>query len=71
MAHRRGPDAEIAERARTIVLLHEAGVQMMRLRLRREFPGESRAEIEARLRAWLRAPEPVPEGMRVVPWPRR
>ncbi len=71
MADRHGTDLEIAERARTTGLLHEAGVQMMRLRLRREFPAASKAEIERRLRAWLAAPEPVPACMREVAWPRR
>lgn len=34
--------------------LHDAGVEMMRERLRREDPGASRRVIEARLTAWLR-----------------
>lgn len=38
--------------------LHDLAVAMRREALKREHPGESAAEIEARLRAWLLRPEP-------------
>lgn len=42
-----------AERLRQAFDLHDAGVSMMRARLRREHPDEDDAAIDARLRAWL------------------
>ena len=53
--------------------LFEAGIDMYRARLRREQPGISDAEIEAKLREWwLARPDEYPsEYFRVVPWPRR
>ncbi len=59
-----------AERFRTAIDLHEAGVQMMRLNLRRRYPEASEAELQERFLAWLRGPEEVPVGFRKVPWPR-
>jgi hypothetical protein len=43
----------VAERLRQAFDLHDAGVSMMRARLRREHPEEDDAAIDARLRAWL------------------
>jgi hypothetical protein len=42
-----------AERMRLAFDLHEAGVSIMRARLRREHPHEDDTEIDARLKAWL------------------
>jgi hypothetical protein len=53
--------------------LAEAGEAMMRQSLRRRFPGESEAEIEGRVRAWLQERPGAEAGDaigRSVPWPR-
>lgn len=44
---------ECAERLRTAFELFEAGLDMQRVRLRREHPDAGDAEIERRLAAWL------------------
>ena len=62
----------LAERFRTALDLQEAGIQMMRLNLRRKYPDQSDRQVAERLRAWLwQLDEPVPEHHRKVPWPRR
>lgn len=55
-------------RFRTTLDLHEAGVQMMRLKLRREHPDETDAEIQARVVAWLthREDEEIPDHRRIT-----
>lgn len=61
---------DLAARFRTTIDLYEAGVQMMRLNLRRRHPEETDAEIQVRLVAWMmRREEDIP-GHRRVPWPR-
>jgi hypothetical protein len=64
----------VAEKLRLAFDLFEAGEEMMRQRLRREFPDAGAAEIERRLVSWLQdrpgAPFGDAEG-RPVPWPRR
>lgn len=62
--------ADLAARFRTTFDLHEAGVQMMRLKLRRQFPCATEAELDARMVAWLRGPDDVPPDHRRVSWPR-
>lgn len=42
-----------AEKLRVALDLCEAGIEIMRQTLRRRHPGETDAEIAARLRAWL------------------
>lgn len=60
-----------AVRLRLAFDLFEAGVAMERLRLRRNHPGLSDAEVEELLRRWLRREgEPGDASGRVVPWPR-
>ena len=66
----------VAERMRQAFDLHDAGVSMMRARLRREYPDENDAAIDARLRVWLHArpgaefgdaegvPRPIPPAWR-------
>ena len=44
----------LAQKFRLTLSLHEDGIEMMRMNLRRRHPAESDAEIGARLRAWLR-----------------
>lgn len=46
--------AEAAARLRTALDLFEAGVEMMRQRLRRDHPDLADREIVARVGAWLR-----------------
>ena len=51
-------DAEMpdfAQRFRTTLDLHEAGIQMMRLKFQRLYPDESKAQIQARVAEWLSA----------------
>lgn len=43
-----------AERLRTALALFEAGVEMMRQNLRRQFPDANESEIQERLTTWLR-----------------
>lgn len=60
----------LADRFRTTLDLHTAGVQMMRLKLRRMHPDESEAQIQARLAAWMQPPlEEIPCHRRAE-WPR-
>lgn len=62
-----------ARRFRLALDLFEAGVQMMRQRLRREHPDLPEAEIEARLVRWLQERPGAEHGDapgRPVPWPR-
>ena len=49
-----GTRERLAQKLRLTLALHEDGVAMMRLNLQRRHPRESDAEIDARLRAWLR-----------------
>ena len=53
MADRKGD--LLGENLRLAMDLHDAGVEMMRQNLRRQFPAENPEEIESRLAAWLRA----------------
>lgn len=59
-----------AERFRTALDLHDAGVQMMRLKFRRMYPEESDAEIQARVREWLTGGTLEIPGHRSVSRPR-
>lgn len=54
--------------------LFEAGVDLMRQRLRRQHPDETAEEIERRLNAWLQERPGAEHGDapgRVVSWPRK
>jgi len=65
-----------AERMRQAFDLHDAGVSMMRAKLRRDHPDADDAEIDDRLRAWLHTrpgaefgdaegiPRPIPSAWR-------
>jgi len=57
-----GMDHQLAARRFAVTLdLFEAGVEMMRARLRREQPQLSAGEIEGRVRSWLaQRPPPAP-----------
>lgn len=46
-------DSPEAQRLRVALDLYEAGVQMLRQRLRRERPAASETEIDAAVNAWL------------------
>ncbi len=61
---------DLAARFRTTIDLHEAGVQMMRLKLRREHPGASDAELALLMFEWLKGPDEEVPGFRRVSWPR-
>lgn len=63
-----------AERLRTALDLHDAGVALMRQNLRREFPEASEDEIDRRLGAWLQHRPGAEYGDavgRLGTWPRR
>ncbi len=62
--------ADLAERFRTTIDLHEAGVQLMRQNLRRRYPDEDDAQIARRLEAWLLGPPLEIPHHRRIPWPR-
>jgi Rv0078B-related antitoxin len=58
---------------RTAIAMADAGVEMMRARLRREHPGTTDREIEQKIHDWLRERPGAPFGDGVgVPgtWPR-
>jgi hypothetical protein len=65
---------EAAARRRAAVEMFETGVEIMRQNLRRQHPGFTEREIEARLTAWL-SERPGAEfgdaAGRPVAWPRR
>jgi len=66
-------DALAARRFRTAMDLFEAGVEMMRQNLRRQFPEADEKEIAARLAQWLQERPGAEFGDcdgRPVPWPR-
>lgn len=66
------PASSPAERLRTALEMCDAGVEMMRLNLRRRFPEEGNEQIAARLSAWLRERPGAEHGDapgRAVPWP--
>jgi hypothetical protein len=58
-----------AEKFRRALDLHGFGIAMMRQNFRRHFPNDIEAEIDERLRAWLRRRPPDAPG-RAVSWPR-
>jgi hypothetical protein len=64
---------ELAERMRLTLDLHEAGVQMMAMNLRREHPEATEAEVAEMLRAWLQhlGPGDLGPGLRVRTRPPR
>lgn len=69
----RGSSEAAAARLRAALAMFEAGVDLKRQTLRRENPGLTESEIEARLRAWLRERPGAEYGDTVgrrVPWPR-
>lgn len=60
----------LAARFRTTLDLHEAGKQMMRLKLQRQHPEETEAAIQARLVAWMqRRDDEIPDHRKIT-WPR-
>ena len=69
------PDHDLMRaRLRTAAELHDVGVAMKRLNLRRAHPDADEAEITAMLTAWLheRPGAEFGDGVgRPVPWPRR
>jgi len=65
---------EAAARLRTALGLFEAGVEMMRQKLRRDHPDLGDREIDARVKAWLRERPGAEFGDAVgrpVSWPPR
>lgn len=61
---------DYAQRFRTTLELHDAGVQMMHLKFRRKHPEASEEQIRAWVVEWLMArPEEIPDHRR-IPWPR-
>jgi hypothetical protein len=59
----------VAERLRSALDLMTAGTALMRQRIRREQPGLSADEVNARMLRWLRA-RPADAPGRHVSWPR-
>jgi hypothetical protein len=56
---------EAADRLRAALAMFETGVEIKRQTLRRENPGLTELETEARLRAWLGS---VPARSSAIPW---
>lgn len=69
MSDRNSPERLVA-RFRTALDLHEAGVQMMRLKFRRLHPEESDVQVQARLVDWMQRRQDEIPSHRQVPWPR-
>ena len=68
------PEKTAAARLRTAFDLFVAGERMMRQNLRRRHPEATDAEIESRLRAWMRRRPGAEHGDadgRPIPWPRK
>src|SRR5205823_3564721 len=64
-------DEVAAARFRTVMELFEAGVDLQRQNLRRQFPDADEATIEARLKSWLlRENEPCDADGKTIKWPR-
>ncbi|MBA2662870.1 MAG: hypothetical protein H0U74_11275 [Bradymonadaceae bacterium] len=56
-----------AQRLRTALDLSESGIQMRLCQLKRRHPGESEAELQERLLAWLLARPADSPGRRIDP----
>jgi len=54
--------SEAAERLQLTLELFQAGLDMKRQNLRREFPGATEQELEERLRVWLQQPPGAEHG---------
>ncbi|MCE7873486.1 hypothetical protein DYH09_24370 [bacterium CPR1] len=68
----KAPELSDAEKLRQAIEMVDAGIEMMRLNLRRQFPDDPQASIEERLLAWLRERPGAPQGDGVgVPSSRR
>jgi hypothetical protein len=61
---------DVAERLRAALDLMEAGIEMMRQRIRREHPELSADEVADRMAHWLQD-RPTDAPGRQVGWPRR
>lgn len=59
----------IEQRIRAVASLRELAIAMRRENLKRTFPHESTADIEARLYAWLMDPGPPPQRLGTPPEP--
>ena len=46
------------------------GIALMRQNLRKRFPDETEAQIDARLGKWLEGPDPSAKDLKVRPWPK-
>ena len=69
----RGGAGDAADRSRAALAMFETGVKIKRQTLRRENPGLTELEIDARVRAWLSERPGAEFGDTVgrrVPWPR-
>lgn len=51
--------------------LQELGLQMKRTQIARRNPDAGPEEIDRLFQVWLQNRKPVPEGFRVVEWPRK
>jgi hypothetical protein len=51
--------------------LQEFGLQVKRTQIKRRNPDATPEEIEQLFQSWLQDRKPVPEGFRVVEWPRK
>ena len=51
--------------------LQDLGLQMKRTQLARRNPDATPEEIDRLFQTWLRDRKPVPDGFRVVEWPRK
>ncbi len=68
----RAPELSDAEKLRQAIEMVDAGIEMMRLNLRRQFPEDSEEDIGERLLAWLHERPGAPYGDGVgVPSSRR
>jgi hypothetical protein len=60
-----------SEKFLAAIELQELGLQVKRTQIKRRNPDSTPEEIEQLFQSWLQDRKPVPEGFRVVDWPRK
>lgn len=63
--------ASPAEKLLAALELQELGLQMKKTQIRRNHPDATPEEVDQLFLTWLLTRKPVPEGFRVISWPRK
>lgn len=63
--------ASPAEKLLAALELQELGLQMKKTQIRRNHPDATPEEVDQLFLTWLLSRKPLPDGFRVISWPRR